>query len=889
MKKLYVIDASGYLYSSYYAIRNMTNPQGESTNALFGFIRSVLKLIKDFSPTHLVSVFDGPNNGKKRIELYSEYKAHRKESPRDLPYQITWAREFCQLMGIPSFNIPDVEADDVMGSIAVWAEKHGFKTYLCTTDKDMCQLVDDHVFLLNTRKENLVVDSAQVRELHGVPPEQMVDLLALIGDSSDNVPGVPGIGPKTAVQLLQQFGSLDKLLSHTSQVEGEKKRALIEENKELARISRELVTIDTKVEIPHKEEAYQIGHPHYDDLKAFYGKMHFNSLLKELGNVPSDAGKKVEEVPVKYHLVDTPDELHTLISLLKKQKAISIDTETTGTRPLTSELVGIGLGFEPHEAWYIPVNGNLGLSTVLKAIKPILEDKQIGFYGHNIKYDYQIFANYDIIIAHICFDTILASYLLNSHQRVHSLDALTLENFGYNKIPISDLIGKGKSTITMREVPIDKVKTYCCEDVDMTCRLKLKLEKELDERGLTHLLTELELPLLKVLAHMERFGIYLDVPCLQKHSVSITKEIEKIAEEIYSLAGEEFNLNSPKQLSEIMQHKLHIKLPKKTATGFSTSADILEELQWDYPIAKAILHYRSLEKLRSTYIDSLPGDVNPKTHRIHCTFNQSVAATGRLSCQDPNLQNIPVRTEEGRKIREAFRPQMKGWSYLSADYSQMELRLLAHLSEDPKLIAAFRHGEDIHAATASAIFHVPLNEVTKEQRNQAKAVNFGIIYGQQAYGLSKELGIEMKEASRIIDTYFKEHPYVHRYLEHSKEQARKTGKAVTFTGRERLIGEITSKNAQLRLFAERLALNTPLQGAGADIIKKAMLIIDQAVTQQKLKGFMILQIHDELIFEIPDTEIEQWKPLVQSAMQEVVHLKVPLEVNISLGKNWKEC
>lgn len=912
MKKIYVVDASGYLYSCYFAIRNMTNSKGESTNALYGFIRCLLKLIKDFQPEHLVSVFDGPRNGIKRKALYPEYKAHRSEAPQDLYYQIKWAEDFCQLMGIPVLNIPEVEADDTMGSLSKWAESQQAEAYLCTSDKDMCQLVNTHIHLINTRKDNLIIGPAQVEEIHGVPPEKMIDLLAMIGDASDNIPGLPGVGPKTAIALLKQFGSLDNLLAHPEEIASEKRRASIIENADKAILSRRLVEIDQYVDIPHEEAYYKLKSPNETELKAFYSQMSFHSLLKEItSSVPTPSQtqftqgtfdfdtdhkklenrsfKSAEPVILKYMLINDEDSLNTLVAFLKQQKEICFNTGMMHDQPIKAELVGIGLGVDPENAWYIPVNGNLALQYVLDTLKPLFEDPNIGFYGHNVKYNFHVLANYGIHVASICFDTLVASYLLNSHNRQHSLEHLSLQYFGKVKTSIIDLLGKGRNAITMQEVPLNKICEYCCEDIDYTCRLKLTLEKTIKERRLDNLLHELELPLLKVLATMERHGIYLDQPCLKKQAISIQKSLQELEQEIYRQAGEAFNINSPQQVSRILQDKLHITLPKKTATGFSTNADILEALKDDYPICHVLLEYRTLEKLRSTYVENLPKEVNPATARIHCTFNQSVAATGRLSCQDPNLQNIPIRSEIGRQIREAFRPQKEGWSYLAADYSQIELRLLAHLCEDPTLLQAFNNNEDIHTSTAATIFNVPLTEVTKEQRHKAKAVNFGLIYGQQAFGLAKELHIDIKEASAIIDTYFKRYHKVKEFLESSKERTRSTGKAVTFTGRERLIPEINSKNGQLRQLAERLAVNTPIQGTQADLIKLAMLSIDKKLTNADLKGYMILQIHDELIFEIPDEEIDTFIPLVRETMQNVIKLKIPLIVDITIGKNWKEC
>lgn len=895
MKDIYIIDASGYIYRSYFAIRNITNAKGESTNALFGFIRSVSKLIADFQPEHIVAVFDGPQSIKAREAIYAEYKSHRPGMPDDLLYQIQWARDYCDLRGIPMLNIPNVEADDTMGAVAVWAAKKGSKAFLCTSDKDMNQLVNDQIFILNTFKDNMIMGAKEVEEAFGVPPSKMIDFLAITGDASDNIPGLPGFGPKTAAALLQQFGSLEYILEHPQEVTGKKKQETIIHEAEKARLSRRLVTVIVDVDIPVNEDFYRLRPIRKEILKEFFASKNFNSLIKELEKVTTevtvaeDKKAKVRDISVEYNLVDDEESLQSLVKELSHQKELCLHTETTDTHPMKAELVGIGLGYKPGQAWYIPVNGKLGLSTVLNHLKPLLENPKIGFYGHNIKYDYHVLNRNGIQVKNICFDTVLASYLLNSHSRQHSLDSLTLEYFGKVKMAISELIGKGKKIISMRDVPIEQVCSYCCEDVDFTCNLKEILENQLKERNLIHLLKNIELPLLKVLADMESKGICIDKQFLAELSTSVNKQLRVLEKEIYSMAGEEFNLNSPKQLSDILFKKLGINPPKKTATGHSTSADVLESLQHQYPIASKMMEYRVLEKLRSTYVESLPLEVNPKTHRIHCTFNQFVAATGRLSCQDPNLQNIPVRSEWGIKIRQAFRPEKEGWSFLAADYSQIELRLLAHLSNDPTLIAAFKNNEDIHISTAAAIFNVPLEKVTKEMRYQAKAVNFGVVYGQGPFGLSQALGIDVKDAKLFIDMYFKQYGKVREYVEASKEAARKTGRAVTLTGRERLIPEIHSKNMQIRAAAERLAINTPLQGTAADLIKIAMIQIHERLHKERKIGYMILQIHDELIFEIPDFEILSVEPMVREVMQSVFKLKVPLIVDISIGKNWKEC
>lgn len=889
MKTLFVLDASGYLYRSYFAIRNMTNAKGESTNALYGFIRSVQKLIKDFKPEYLVAVFDGPQNAVKREAIYAEYKAHRSAMPDDMRYQIQWAHRFCELMGIPQLNVTGCEADDVMGSVAKWVASGGQKVYLCTSDKDMCQLVNDHVLILNTNKDNQLIDAHEVEKIHGVPPQKMVDLLAMVGDTSDNVPGLSGFGPKTAAELLKSLGSLDYILSHPEEIPGKKKQETVVQERDMALLSRKLVIIDTEIEVPQNWDFFQLKNPASSDLKEFYGSMNFNSLIRELEPMVPPSAAPVDVGGEEYLLVDEEQAFTELLAYLSQQKEICFDTETTALRPMEAELVGIGFGVEPKKAWYVPVNGQLGLERVLAGVKPLFENSQIAFYGHNVKYDFHVLNHYGIHVPRLCFDTILASYVLNSHKRQHSLDNLALEYFGKVKIPITDLIGKGKKQLSMREVAVEAVSNYCCEDVDYTCRLKKVLEEQLKTRGLDKLFFSLELPLLPVLAGMERRGIFLDGPTLAAFSKELVFQIQNLAQQIYDDAGVEFNLNSPVQMEKILFDRLSIPYPKRQTGGRSTADDILEMLKMDFPIAAKIQKYRELEKLRSTYVDSLPHDVNAKTGRIHCTFNQSVAATGRLSCQDPNLQNIPVRTENGRRIREAFRPEIPGWSYLSADYSQIELRLLAHLSDDPHLLNAFCHQEDIHARTAAAIYHVPLEQVTKEQRYGAKAVNFGIIYGQQAFGLAQELGITNSEAAAFIQAYFKQFTKVKEFLEECKSKARETGRAVTYTGRQRLIPEIHSKNGQLRMQAERLALNTPFQGTAADMIKMAMLKIDAEIRRLGLKGYMILQIHDELVFEVPDEELEAFKPLVKEAMEQVFALKVPIVVDISVGKNWKEC
>ncbi len=878
MKNLYILDAVSFLFRSYYAIRGMTNQEGQSTGALYGFIRSVQKIIKDFAPESIVAVFDGPNNKASRVKIYEEYKSHREGMPEDLVYQLEWAHQFCKMEGIPYLSEEGVEADDLIGAIARWAEKKDIEVFICSSDKDLCQLVSDRIFMLNTHKDNLLVDRKKVEELHGVKPEQIVDYLAIMGDKSDNIPGIPGFGPKTAASLLQEYGTLENMLGSLDTMQNQKRAEKIRAHVEDARMSQKLAQLIVDVPYPIEEKFYHIKDSNIEELRAFYQEKNFNTLLRELGEVP------VEET-LSYTIIDSEDGLNALIAKLEKEGAVCVDTETSTLAPMEAQMVGVGFAVHPKEGWYVPTNGKLGLHKVLEKIKPLLENPAIGFYGHNIKYDIHVFKNHGIELKNIAFDTMIASYLLSPQNNRHGLDTLALEKFGKVKTPIKDLIGSGKNEKSMLEVPIEEVGPYCCEDVDYTCRLKELFEKELAKGRLSDVLYQIELPLVPILVRMERYGMYLDKEKLYAMSDLLREELSCLEEEIHQLAKEPFNIKSPKQLSEILFEKLQIPMGAKKK---STRADVLESLKKDYPIAGKVLEFRALEKLRSTYTEALPLQVHEDTGRIHCTFMQTVTATGRLSCQEPNLQNIPIRSEEGRKIREAFLPEREDESYLSADYSQIELRLLAHLSQDPKLLAAFNNHEDIHASTAAAVFDVPLDAVTKEMRSRAKAVNFGIIYGQQAYGLSQELGIEVKEAAEFIKKYFEKYPGVHAFIEGCKEKVRETGVATTMFGRKRPIPEIESSNGMIRAAAERLAVNTPLQGSQADIIKKAMIEVDQALQDEKL-AHMVLQIHDELIFELPDENIPLVREKVQTIMEKVTTLSIPLIVNIDVGKNWGKC
>ncbi|MEN9655012.1 MAG: polymerase, partial [Chlamydiota bacterium] len=684
MKDIYIIDAVNLLFRSYYAIGPMTNDAGASTSAVYGFIRSTQKLIKTFSPTHMVCVFDGPDNKKSRQSVYAEYKMHRKGAPEDLFPQFEWAAEFCKLKGISVLSVSGVEADDTMAAVAVWAKKRGGKAYLCTSDKDLMQLVDDDIFLLHPAKDYAKIDAKAVQEQFGVRPDQMLDLLAIMGDSSDNIPGLPGFGPKTAAALLHEFGSLDAILAHPEKVPGEKKQQTIRTHKADALMSRELATLDCHVEIPRDISFYAISEGNQDALAHFYHTMKFTSLLRETGSVDEGKQNKVRATTDQhlYHLVDTQLELEKLASRLKDASEIGIDTETTGGSVMEAQLVGIGFAFVEGEAWYVPTNGNLGRPFVIEWLSAFFAKTKAKFFGHNLKYDWHVLQNEGIDLRHIAFDTLLASYLIDPQNRRHNLDELALEKFKKVKIPIESLLGKGKTAVTMLAVEIAKVKEYCCEDIDYTARLKEYFTEELSTKKLEPVFYDIEMPLLPILAKMERRGIYLDVDELKEIGHLVTKEIGVLEKAIFKEVGHEFNLGSPKQLSHVLFTELGLKKPGHAKTEFATSADVLEALAEDNPVVASILEYRTLEKLKSTYIEALPQTVHPKTNRIHCTFNQSVAATGRLSSQDPNLQNIPVRSQIGGQIRSCFKPQEREYRFVGADYSQIELRLLAHFSDD---------------------------------------------------------------------------------------------------------------------------------------------------------------------------------------------------------------
>lgn len=883
MDKIYIIDAINFLFRAYYAIGPMTNPKGQSTSALYGFIRSVQKIIKDYSPEHIVCVFDGANNKKIRQEIYPEYKANREKGPEDFYPQILLALEYCKLAGLPILMKEGYEADDTMASVCLWTKDKKTISYLCTSDKDLMQLVDDNTFVLNAHKNNLLVDKDKVKEMFGVSPTQILDLLALMGDSSDNIPGVAGIGPKTAATLLQKYNSLEHILAKTDEIGG-KKGEVLQTQKNQALMSKDLATLITDVDFPREISFFTKKTPDNTKLKEFYQEMRFTTLLKEL--TPEKTEDTLPET-TEYILVDSEDKIQLLVEDLKKHKEIAVDTETTFDHPLQAKLVGIGFCVEKAMAYYIPYVRGIDPKVINSYLKPLFSSSSLSFIGHNIKFDLHILKQHGLEIRNVCFDTMLASYVINPQNRRHNLDQITLEVFEKKKIPIKNLVGDGRKKIPMEEVPLKKICEYCCEDVDYTFRLKEHFSKIIKEKNLEFVFYDIEIPLIPVLVKMEEKGMYLDVKKLTEMSAELTNELKILENKIHEEVGRPFNIKSPKQLSEALYTDLGLRPSRKKGAETSTAAHILEEIAADNPIVSTVLEYRGLEKLRSTYTQSLADQVNPKTNRIHCTFNQSIAATGRLSCQDPNLQNIPIRSERGRKIREGFKPEKENWVYLSFDYSQIELRLLAHFSEDPELIHAFKNNLDIHAHTASIIFDTPIKDITKEMRTQAKTVNFGLLYGQGPYGLAKQLGISVQKAKEFIETYFSLYKKVKEYFDFSIQEARKFEFVKTLTGRIRPLHEINNKNMMIKSAAERLAINSPLQGTNADIIKKAMISIDEEI--KELKGFLFLQIHDELLFEVPTDEIEIFKTIVKEKMENAFKLKIPLLVDIAVGNNWGEC
>ena len=898
--RLYLIDGSSYIFRAFYGIKQfLSNSKGLPTNAIYGFASMLLKILREEQPEYIAIIFD-PKGKTFRHEMYKEYKANRKETPDDLKPQIPYIINLVEVFNIVSMQQEGFEADDLIGTISKKAEKKGFDVTIVSGDKDMMQLISPKIKMLDTMK-NKTFGEKEVKEKFGVEPERVTEVMGLMGDSSDNIPGVPGIGPKTATTLIQNFGDIENLLKNLEQIKKKSLKNKLLEYTEQARLSKKLCTIDTNLNLPVGIEEMKAKKLDSKRIITLFKQLEFAALLSkiELGNEKwVESGKlrgwKSDTDKKKYKLVFSEKELDKIIIQVKNKGLLSIDLETTSVFPMEAEIVGISISIIPHDAYYIPVGhdypgapAQLNRDMVLGKLKPVLEDKKIKKIGQNIKYEIIVFQNSGIKIKNIYFDTMIASYLINPSKHNHNLEDIALEYLDYRVITYKEVVGSGSKEVGFNKVDLETAASYSGEDADITLQLSKKLLPALETDALVSLLNNVELPLAEALAEIEINGVKINKNFLKKMSKDLEKDISLSAQKIYDMAGEKFNINSPKQLSELLFEKLKIPPLKKTKTGYSTDMSVLEQLATGYPLPAEIISYRQLSKLKSTYVDALPLLVNSKTGRIHTSFNQTVTATGRLSSSNPNLQNIPIRTDLGRKIRKAFIAE-KNHLLLSADYSQIELRILAHLSEDEVLIEAFKKGEDIHVQTGARIFNVFPNMVDSNMRRMAKAVNFGIIYGISPFGLSKNIRVSLKEAKEFIDHYFALYKGVKSYIEQTITDARKNGYVTTILNRRRYLPELNSKNRQMKEFAERTAVNTPVQGSAADLIKIAMINISRAIKSKNLKSKMILQVHDELVFEIPEAEKKMMVDLVNKEMEGVMELKIPLIVDTWIGKNWGE-
>jgi DNA polymerase-1 len=963
-EKLFLIDGMAMVYRAYFALISnpLINTKGKNTSAVYGFTNSLIKILEDEKPQHIAVCFDTDKPTFRHAE-YADYKATRMEIPTDMPWQITKLKEIIKAFNIPIIEVHGYEADDVIGTLVRQAEKENVQSYMVTPDKDFMQLVTDKTFLYrpsrniygNKISEVEIIDKEGVNRKFGVTPEQVIDVLGLMGDSSDNVPGIKGVGEKTAISLIQQFGSIDNMYKNIDAVTKPKLKENLINNKEAAIMSKRLVTImcDVPLDIDFHSLVRQEEDRH--KLKTLFEELEFKLLIKKFapsGNgkeaAPAAGGEKpltlipeepevtikgrkvgslkvdipdepkapltIKDVKHHYYTIKNHDEFLRLMNKLSDEPVISFDTESDSSDCMYCNLVGFSFSYQENEAFYVPVYGNISsehldaqslfdkdqaventgektgveINFALEHLKPLLENKKIEFVGQNIKDDYVIMRNYGIEIANIGFDSLIGGYILSS-EGGHDINSLSLRYLNYDPISIKELTGTGKSQITMDLVEIPKISEYACEDSDVSMQLYHRIKYELEKINLYRLCTEIEFPLIKVLAEMEFEGIKVDERIL-KH---IDKELVRLADEyeqkIYELAGEKFNINSTKQLADILFTKLKLTPPRKTKTGYSTDVKVLEELKYQHEIASVIVDYRILTKLKSTYIDGLQKAFNPKTGRVHTSFNQIIAATGRLSSVNPNLQNIPIRTEAGRSIRKAFVPKSKDYKIMSADYSQIELRIMAHYADDENMISAFKRNFDIHTATSMRIFDLKSkNDVTPGMRRKAKEVNFGIIYGIGAFGLATRLEIKNSEAKEIIERYFAEYPKVREYMERTKKFARENGYVETLKGRRRYLQQINNQNATARAADERAAINMPIQGTAADMIKIAMINIHNEFRKKKLESKMLLQVHDELVFEVKTDEIDTVKDIVTKKMRNAMSLKVPIEVEVGVGDSWYE-
>lgn len=938
-KRLFLLDAYALIFRGYYAL--IKNPRitssGMDVSAIMGFTNSLFDVIKRERPDHLAVAFD-KGGSSARVEAFEDYKANRDETPEAIRVAIPHIKEILKAMHIPIIEREGVEADDLIGTLSKQAEKEGFKVFMVTPDKDYAQLVSENIFMYKPARMGNGI------EIWGIPevqkrfevesPLQVIDYLGMMGDASDNIPGLPGVGDKTAKKFIAAYGSMEGLLANTDKLKGKMKEKIIA-NAELGLLSKQLATIMLDCDVTFNARDYELSEPDAEAVTKKFDELEFRRMKDQFVKIfsgeadqgtqvsstasgkkqtASQAGagqfslfggdggataeavaeastrKTIKDTPHFYQKVESPLARKLFLQNLLKQSAVCFDTETTGLDPLTAELVGIAFSWETGKGFYIPFpESKEEAQTLIEELRPFFENTAIEKIGQNLKYDIKVLAKYKVQVKGTLFDTMLAHYLINPDMR-HNMDVLAETYLNYTPVSITELIGKkGKNQKSMREVPVDEQTEYAVEDADITLQLKKHFEKELDEAGTRKLFDEIEIPLLRVLAAMEVEGINLDVAFLQSLSGDLTTDIERLSSEIFTEAGEGFNIGSPKQLGEILFDKMKlVEKPKKTKTGqYSTAEDVLSYLAKDHPIIQKVLDYRGLSKLKSTYVDALPEQV-ASDGRVHTDYMQTVAATGRLSSNNPNLQNIPIRTERGRQVRKAFVPRDANHTLLAADYSQIELRIIAALSEEENMIQAFTNGEDIHASTAAKVFNVPLSEVTREQRSNAKTVNFGIIYGVSAFGLSNQTDLSRSEAKELIDTYYKTYPKLRNYMSDLVAFARENGYVKTVLDRRRYLNGINSSNAVVRGAAERNAVNAPIQGSAADIIKIAMINIFEKLENSDYKTKMLLQVHDELVFDVPNTELDIMKELIQTEMETAFKMTVPLDVEVGLGQNWLE-
>ncbi len=956
-ERVFLIDAMAMIYRAYFAMisRPLMTRKGENTSAIYGFVATILKIIEEEKPDHLAVCFD-TDKPTFRHNIFPTYKAQRQEIPTDMPWQIQKIKEIVKSFNISLIEIDGYEADDIIGTLSKKAEAENALSYMVTPDKDFMQLVSDKTFQYKPIKstsgakviEAEIIDKDAVITKFGVPPEKVVDVLGLMGDASDNIPGVRGVGEKTAVALIQEFGSIENLYANIDKLTKEKLKETLLKYKDDAFLSKKLVTINTNVPLGISFHDLKIGKFDMQKIVRLFEELEFKELFKKIENSkqiekigevikPKKADeeeikitikatkiepekvevkpvkmpvKKIKDIPHSYYTIKNHKEYEKFIELLKKQLLFAFDTETDSLDVMSAKLIGFSVSFEEHKAYYIPIHGEFGkkriesetlfktdeklekeiipgveINFAISLIKPLLESKEIKKVGQNIKFDYLIMRNYGIEMNNIFFDTMIGAYILKPEEN-YDMDTLAYKYLNYEPIHIEELIGKGKSQISMTEVPIEKVSEYSAEDADITLQLYNKIKYELKKINLYKLCSDIEFPLIKVLAEMEYEGIKVDTNVLTVLDVEITKLIKEYEEKIYKSAGQEFNINSTQQLSKILFEDLKLVPTKKTKTGFSTDISVLEDLRYQHEICGLIIEYRGLTKLKSTYIDGLKKSINPKTNRVHTSFNQAGTSTGRLSSMNPNLQNIPVRTEIGRNIRKAFICR-EDYMIMSADYSQIELRIMAHFSNDENMIRAFKRRLDIHSDTAKRIFAVgEKKDITPGMRRKAKEVNFGIMYGIGVFGLANRLEIKNSEAKEIIDRYFREYPRVKEYIETTKQFARENGYVQTLTGRRRYLNQINNQNATVRAEDERAAINMPIQGTAADMIKIAMIRVFNELRKNNLKSKLLLQVHDELVLEVYKDEIEQVKEIVKNNMMNALKLNVPIEVDIGIGKSW---